>query len=434
MFLTDNNINNPKFLTDEEAFALNPIANTSLIELKKNYKNIVVFPDTNIKDNDDQHVLDIYQNKLNTFNIIGFISVNSIRVDIGSRFAPEEHGKQYFIQYMLKKILKLDLIDLPTSYGGHNVWEQLLYIIFPVYLKRAYQQGIYKIYQKKEYNDSNVKGRIDISRHIKKNVPFLGKVAYITRDHNYNNPITQLIRHTIERIECTEGFSALLASDSDIINAVKSIKLSTPDYHIRAQNEILSKNSMVVNHPYFTEYEPLRRICIQILTHKGLSFENKTNEISGILIDAAWLWEEYLNTILKDLKFTHPRNNSKYGGLTLFEGKVIYPDFYIKNNIVIDSKYKRIPKLEDIAREDIFQVVTYMYRLKTKYGLLLHPVQNHENDKLEIRKMNEESYGEGDSYFGHYGFYIPKENGDFSNFCEDMKVSETNCREKVNIF
>ncbi|MBK7214690.1 MAG: hypothetical protein IPH88_15615 [Bacteroidales bacterium] len=42
----------------------------------------------------------------------------------------------------------------------------------------------------------------------------------------------------------------------------------------------------------------VRKICIQILNQDGLSFNANNNKIYGLLIDAAWLWEEYLNAIL----------------------------------------------------------------------------------------------------------------------------------------
>ena len=35
----------------------------------------------------------------------------------------------------------------------------------------------------------------------KKNIPFMGKIAYTTREHSYNNNLTQLVRHTIEYIK-----------------------------------------------------------------------------------------------------------------------------------------------------------------------------------------------------------------------------------------
>ncbi|MEX1474644.1 guanosine 5'-monophosphate oxidoreductase, partial [Enterococcus sp. C84] len=77
----------------------------------------------------------------------------------------------------------------------------LLVFLFPYYLNEAMRKGIYKEYVKREYNNANIKGAVDVAKHIRSNVPFVGKVAYRTREFSYNNHLTQLIRHTIEKIQ-----------------------------------------------------------------------------------------------------------------------------------------------------------------------------------------------------------------------------------------
>lgn len=75
------------------------------------------------------------------------------------------------------------------------------------------RKGIYKEYVKREYNNANIKGAVDVAKHIRSNVPFVGKVAYRTREFSYNNHLTQLIRHTIEKIQNEYDF--LLSGDED---------------------------------------------------------------------------------------------------------------------------------------------------------------------------------------------------------------------------
>lgn len=40
-------------------------------------------------------------------------------------------------------------------------------------------------YVRNEYNDGNVKGTINIDRHIRKNIPFVGNIAYSQREYAY---------------------------------------------------------------------------------------------------------------------------------------------------------------------------------------------------------------------------------------------------------
>ena len=108
----------------------------------------------------------------------------------------------------------------------------------------------------------------------------------------------------------------------------------------------------------------------------------------GILFDGAWLWEEYLNTVLQPLGFLHPENKIGHGGINLFTTSpkhTIYPDFYKPGEVVADAKYKKYAetdesgsKKREVAREDLYQVITYMFRLKVKTGLILCPCSGSE--------------------------------------------------------
>ena len=123
-------------------------------------------------------------------------------------------------------------------------------------------------------------------------------------------------------------------------------------------------------HPYYTEYRPLQLLCLQILRMEEVKYGEDDNEIHGLLFDGAWLWEEYINTLLEEFDFIHAENRLHKKGIWLFEdideeGKMDrsgwrYPDFY-KDNIVLDAKYKRLENYEKVAevnRDDIHQVIT----------------------------------------------------------------------------
>ena len=49
-----------------------------------------------------------------------------------------------------------------------------------------------------DLNTLEVKGTIDIARHIVKNTPFVGNVAYSQREHFFDNDLMELIRHRLE--------------------------------------------------------------------------------------------------------------------------------------------------------------------------------------------------------------------------------------------
>ena len=219
-----------------------------------------------------------------------------------------------------------------------------LALLISLLLKKAYAQGLYKAYQRKQYNDANVKGTIDVKRHLLKNLPFAGKIAYTTKEHSYDNPLSQLIRHTIEYLRTHPIGNALLNTDFEMRTMVSQFVFHTQNtYNKNAQHKVIMANTKPFVHPYFTEYAPLQKICLNILNHEKLTFGEEKDKIYGLLFDGAWLWEEYLNTFL-DEDFEHPENLKGNGRKYLFkkEKQPIYPDFISRSGtpkLVGDAKY-----------------------------------------------------------------------------------------------
>ena len=146
-------------------------------------EGIFVFPEL-IKDTEDlakdQMILQSINDSYHSGNVMGFLGLGSERLTISSRFASTEHD--FFFQYMLEKVFDFpNIVDMKTDANHDNKLFHLLLFLFPYYLKQAMRKGIFKTYIRKQYNDMNVKGTIDIPRHISKNTPFVGNVAYSQR-------------------------------------------------------------------------------------------------------------------------------------------------------------------------------------------------------------------------------------------------------------
>ena len=144
------------------------------------------------------------------------------------------------------------------------------------------------------------------------------------------------------------------------------------------RGEIIGKNLRHKSHPYYTEYQPLQCLCLQILRMEEVKYGETDEEICGILFDGAWLWEEYLNTILQKEGFRHPENKKHKGGIYLFEDHsgIRYPDFY-KDDIVLDAKYKKLESYEKVSkvnRNDLHQLITYITNLQATKGVFIAPL------------------------------------------------------------
>uniref|UniRef100_UPI003FEF6FD9 5-methylcytosine restriction system specificity protein McrC n=1 Tax=Candidatus Cryptobacteroides bacterium TaxID=3085639 RepID=UPI003FEF6FD9 len=104
------------------------------------------------------------------------------------------------------------------------------------------RQGVYREYQNFRHNDANLKGTIDIGRHIAKNVTFVGNIAYSTREYSHDNDLSELIRHTIEFMKTKRYGQLVLNIDCETIEDVKLIVEHTSSYNRNERNSIICKN------------------------------------------------------------------------------------------------------------------------------------------------------------------------------------------------
>ena len=396
----------------------------------EDYPNLLVFPDSfDSYDRDlarkEVCAISADGSKLVTNSIVGFIGRNKTHLSIHSRFA-KGGGADFFLHYMLQRVARLNLSNLSHAIDEDAVFDFLIYM-FPQYLKKALNQGVYKKYVVRKYNDAHVKGSIDLNRHIRYNEPFNGQVAYSTREHSYDNEVTQLIRHTIEFIKSYRNCS-LLNGDLGTQEAVSQICAVTSSYLPAQRSSIINKNLRPMVHPYYSEYLPLQKLCLQILRYEELKYGQEEDEIYGVLVDAAWLWEEYLALLLSE-KYNHYLKG-KGKSFHLFEDcQQIIPDFLsLDKKIVADAKYIPLDKAdeygEDKATSIYYKTITYMYRFCSNTGLLLYP-HPHEAEESKILKIKTEM--EHADYRGRIvkiGLGIPSNDQDFDAFCSSMKQCE----------
>ena len=384
--------------------------------------NIFIFPNDLMNSPDldkDQKILETVNPKIKTGNVIGFLGCDQERLTISSRFSDESND--HFLHYLLQKVLNINLTSLDVGLSLEDKLYQLLIYLFPKYLQAALRKGLYKEYQRFSHNDSHVKGAVDVGNHLKKNLPFTGNIAYTTREFTYDNPLMQLIRHTIEYIKIQKSFGALL--DSNRENMAEIVRV-TPSYKLADRAKIIRMNkTKSIRHAYFREYRKLQELCLMILNRDKHGLGYQEQKIHGILFDVAWLWEEYVYTLLPKY-FVHPRNKDKTDGISVFSvGKrKVYPDFYDRERkTVLDAKYKKLEFTErGINREDLFQLISYSYILEAeKAGLIFPSMEQSVNS--EIGKLA--GYG---AQLKKWSIQIPQNASSYSAFCKMMENSEEN--------
>lgn len=403
------------------------IADKTLEQLER--EGVFMFPEI-VKDAEDitadQMILQGINDTYRSGNVMGFLGCGNERLIIESRFCRE--GDDYFFQYLLDQVLDFpNIVDLESDANQDNRLFNFLLFLFPYYLKTAMRKGLFKKYIHHRYNDGNVKGTIDISRHIKKNTPFTGNVAYSQREFSYDNSLMKLVRHTVEFIKGKPYGNKLLIKVKD---EVKLVINATPGYEAYDRQKIVDENKKnTVRHAYFREYLALQRLCLLILRHQRHQIGYGSRQIYGILFDGAWLWEEYVCLLIGDA-FYHPMNKGGKGAQRLFGGNIglIYPDFISRNNelrIIADAKYKPI---DNIGSRDYLQVLAYMFRFDAKTGYYLYPEAEGADD-LKLWMNRGSTYEENvtprdDISVTKHGLKIPVDAADYDDFVAKMRTCE----------
>ena len=448
--------------TDIENLRL--IANHSLKNLSKEWgSKLIVFPQNfeKLKDEDEEKkIISMAEGKVSATitpsDMLGFIGVNNTYLSIGTRFTGDsesgEDKEDYLLHYMLEKVYQMKILSLLHPSSEDGMLETMVHM-FPGFLTKALRQGLLKKYTLFQRNDANIKGTVDVSRHIRTNIPFNGNIAYNHREYATDNIVTQLIRHTIEFIRSSR-YKYILTADSQIRGDVASIINTTPSYDTKQRHLIIIANKKRNPHSYYTAYEPLVKLCVAILQHHKIRYRSEKKEVFGILFSGSWLWEEYLyKSILRELKYLHPDNRKKTDPIHVFSGKIIdnkvdeevlernyaprYPDFLLAKDkekfresqeyqIVVDAKYRHYSYCGD--RDNLHQIITYMYITKAQYGILLYPIGT-DTAINKIKQLKEEVKqpkilnGYGGKYF-RVGFEIPKETESYQEFSNKMRIEE----------
>lgn len=412
----------------------NKIANKTLEQLER--EGIFIIPEIfrNTEDiTKDQMILQGINDSYRSGNVMGFLGCGTERLIIKSRFCNGE--TDFFLQYLLDKVLDFpNIVDLRTDANQDSRVFNLLLFLFPYYLKTAMRKGLYKKYIRREYNDDNVKGTIDIARHIERNTPFIGNIAYSQREFSYDNFLTELIRHTIEFIKTKPyGYTLLLKVKDEVSQIIDA----TSEYELYDRQKIIAVNKKnAIKHAYFREYLALQHLCILILQHQKHQIGTGSRQIYGILFDGAWLWEEYINLLIED-SFYHPMNKSGKGAQRLFSGNIglIYPDFISRdseNRIIADAKYKPI---DNIGNRDYLQVLAYMFRFDAKKGYYLYP-ESEDTDSLHLwinkgTTFEDNVLPRNDISVVKHGLRIPNATENYDSFVSRMRISEMKFKEEI---
>src|SRR5699024_11458004 len=113
-------------------------------------------------------------------------------------------------------------------------------------------------------------------------------------------PFVNLICYTIEFINRRMRLRQFLYMNDVTRENVHVNEANSLHLEAAGVTKTIHHNAKIpVRHGYYLEYQSLQRICIAILRAEYHYFtRDSNNEVYGVLFDGAWMFEEYINTLI----------------------------------------------------------------------------------------------------------------------------------------
>jgi 5-methylcytosine-specific restriction enzyme subunit McrC len=303
--------------------------------------------------------------------------------------------------FMLSKTKKL---NIETKEISKLSKEKSLFEIFI----RLYAENLLKLlnfdlpksYEKKEENLNYLKGKLLIGKNIRNNL--VNKTKFYCKYDNFSENIllNQIFKATTKKLlqltKSKENYKLLLEIDL-ILKEVDLKSLTLKDFNKNSFNRLNN------------QFEDIFNLAKLLYFGKGINFFSKNEETYSLLFDMNRLFEEFIYESLKfkikkEEKFQNliigyekPREYlMKRTSKKLFQLKpdiVIYEEKEGKLfKEIIDIKYKIINNLDDLSRNDFYQMFVYSQIYDCKEIILLYPEMNYfnnENFKFNINFKEE---------------------------------------------
>lgn len=332
-------------------------------------KNLYLFGD-NYEHNTDDNLLNVIgwndnNYMIETGNLVGYVSTKNFTLNISSRFGDE------FLKYLI--INTEGFLEVPENgnIGRGGLYNWLMVFLWKNSLIRAYRFGIPKQYIAQNKRLFTVKGSVDVLD-FAVNRGKDGRILCHFYQHDYNNPVTQLIAYTFSKIEQKELIKDCIQLKNTFENCTEGK---------RCLLEACLDTRPVTN-PYYAEYNKVISLSKNILRRRFGDITDSSDISSAFLFDMSMLFEHYIRKVLKKHFTLFPKNEESMtisSGLGRAYDRHLYPDIVIdmgygengrKNIKVYDVKYKHFDIKYGIKREDLFQLHTYVLYLSNYYNIL----------------------------------------------------------------
>ena len=256
-----------------------------------------------------------------------------------------------------------------------NDFFEILIYLFSKYTRELLGSMVFQQYQEVDQEQSFIKGRLDTSTYIRKNV---GTGRWHKFSCTYDAFVIDNAFNRIVKYVTTMLFNA--TSNQDNKKNLREILFILDEVSDeRATTEQCSK---IKFNPMFEQFTTVRDYC-QLFLSNSISFDyNNDLKLFAFLLPMEYVFEDFIYGFIEkelpDVVAKSQRSDTNLDESGMFGLK---PDLFIKTatrSIIADTKYKLVytdatdPK-RGIGQQDLYQVVSYAIRFQTDQAILFYP-------------------------------------------------------------
>jgi len=313
---------------------------------------------------------------------VGVIQIGNLTIEIlpkADKKGFEDENRTNVWRKVLLKMLSLSgniSVDAVSETNLKKRNNSLLDLYFERFVKETeslLRKGLIKKYRNKTGNLTVLKGRLDFSKNIQKNLVHKEKFYTHHQHYDFQHLLNQIL------IKALRVLSSI-STNQGLRDKIDKLLFNFPE--IKEVEITKSSFDRIVIHRKSEKYSEAIQIAKMIILNYSPDLSKGQENMLALLFDMNKLWENYIYKILKrteDDNYKIDYHKSK----KFWNTRYVEPDIVIKykkdTTYIIDTKWKLISDVHP-SLEDLKQMYVYNKYWKAPKSMLLYPKHQNKAD------------------------------------------------------
>lgn len=318
--------------------------------------------------------------KISARNYVGVVQFEGVRIEVYPKiFAGDKTDNVkkwqlnllYWLSYCRKIRFPFSFADV-TKLNFDDYLELLIYV-FANFTEEIISQQPYQAYQKVEEETAFLKGRLSFENYTKHNLT-TGRWQNFHCIHEpfvYDNLFNRIIKYVTRRLSAiSENYL-----NKEKLNEILFILHDVSD--IRCTAEDCEKVKL---NPLYEDHKHILELCKLYLSNQVIDMDSEDSSNFSFLVPMEYIFEDFVFGFISDKWSSLNIIGQSAGYLATNKNSKVFQirnDIYIKDQLIIDTKYK-IRATNDglkagVSQNDLYQMVSYALRRNCTNVLLVYP-------------------------------------------------------------